>query len=99
MRNVMMVVPVLMINCQVSEYLKIGPVTSQTNIVHTAIIKAAELPVALVAQLEKRSNKFFLSLAISFKLLCVNEKKAPMFYQRRFVLNNGKLLYFIRRVD
>src|ERR1700712_5458252 len=58
-RKVTMVVPVLITNCQVSEYLKTGPVTAQMITVAAAIIKAAELPVAFVAQLEKRSNKFF----------------------------------------
>ena len=59
-----MVVPVLMISCQVSEYLKIGPVTPQIIITVIAVINAAELPVAIVAQLENFSNKFFLFLAI-----------------------------------
>lgn len=43
-----MVVPVLITNCQVSEYWKIGPVTSQTTMVRRAIIKAAVLPEAIV---------------------------------------------------
>jgi hypothetical protein len=55
----MIVVPVLMINCQVSEYFAKGPVTSQATIVQIAMINAAELPVAAVAQLENRSKKFF----------------------------------------
>ncbi len=54
-----MVVPVLMISCQVSEYLNIGPVTNHTKITAIAIKKAAELPVAAVAQFENRSKKFF----------------------------------------
>jgi phosphoribosylpyrophosphate synthetase len=58
-RKVTTVVPVLMTSCQVSEYLKTGPVTSQMIITLMAMINAAELPVAAVAQLENRSKKFF----------------------------------------
>jgi hypothetical protein len=54
-----MVVPVLMISCQVSEYLNTGPVTSHTIMVHIAIINADELPVADVAQFANLSNRFF----------------------------------------
>jgi len=77
-----MVVPVFMINCQVSEYLKIGPVIPHITITEMAIINAVELPVAIVAQLANRSNKFFF-LLISIMLLGRyqkhNQKKAPMF--------------------
>jgi hypothetical protein len=54
-----MVVPVFIINCQVFEYWNIGPVMPHISIIPAAVIKAAELPVAIVAQLAKRSNKFF----------------------------------------
>lgn len=54
-----MVVPVLITSCQVSEYLNTGPVTAQIIIVTVAMINAAELPVAAVAQFENLSNKFF----------------------------------------
>ena len=54
-----MVVPVLIISCQVSEYLNIGPVIPQIIIVEIAMIKAPELPVATIAQFENRSNRFF----------------------------------------
>ena len=63
-----MVVPVFMMSCQVSEYLKTGPVIPQIMITEMAIINAVELPVAIVAQLANRSNKFFF-LLISIMLL------------------------------
>src|SRR5262249_49199190 len=50
MRNVTMVVPVLMMSCQVSEYARMGPVTSQIRMVNTASPKAPELPAQAVAQ-------------------------------------------------
>ena len=43
-RNVMMVVPVLITSCQVSEYLKNGPVTAHASTVRVAVIKAAVEP-------------------------------------------------------
>ena len=64
-----MVVPVLITSCQVSEYLNTGPVTAQTNTTVNAVIKAAELPVACVAQLEKRSKKFSFLPAITIPVL------------------------------
>src|SRR5205814_4878992 len=62
-RNVMIVVPVLMTSCHVSEKLKIGPVTSQTITITQATINAAGLPEALVifvAILSKKYRKVFL---------------------------------------
>ena len=48
MRKVIMVVPVLMTNCQVSEYSKTGPVINQIRIVIMAITNAVELPACRV---------------------------------------------------
>src|SRR6476659_321009 len=53
MRKVMIVVPVLMTSCHVSEYLNIGPVRAQMMITRNAIISAAGRPVALVTLVEK----------------------------------------------
>ena len=44
----MMVVPVLITSCQVSEKLKIGPAISHAIMTQKAMIKADVLPVALV---------------------------------------------------
>src|ERR1700712_2519661 len=63
-KNVIMVVPVFIISCHVSEYLNMGPVIPQIIMVDIAMINAAELPVAMVAQLEKRSNRFFLLVTL-----------------------------------
>ncbi|GAB2547401.1 hypothetical protein GCM10027085_43250 [Spirosoma aerophilum] len=52
----MMVVPVLMTNYQVSEKPKIGPVTAHRSTAVSAMIKAVELPVALVTSEAKRSK-------------------------------------------
>ena len=41
-----MVVPVLIINCQVSEKPKIGPVSAQTTITNSATLKPQALPSA-----------------------------------------------------
>jgi hypothetical protein len=43
-RKVTIVVPVLMISCQVSEKSKIGPVTTQMIIIVTAMINAQGVP-------------------------------------------------------
>ena len=66
-----MVVPVLMISCQVSEKPKIGPVRAQTIMISTAIEKLQAVPSAFevlratVAKAsrtrQKRSRGFFLS--------------------------------------
>jgi hypothetical protein len=53
-----MVVPVLITSCQVSEYLNTGPVTAQITTIRRAMINAAELPVAKVAQSENFSKRF-----------------------------------------
>src|ERR1700712_2851054 len=63
-KKVTIVVPVLMMSCHVSEYLNIGPVTPHIIIIVIAMIKAVELPVAFVAQLENFSNRFVFLLAI-----------------------------------
>lgn len=47
MRNVMIVVPVLMNNCQVLEKLNMGPVTNQTKMINSAPKKAAAVPAAV----------------------------------------------------
>src|SRR5580765_1862657 len=47
-KNVMMVVPVLMTSCHVSENLKTGPVTPHTTIVARATANAHEPPVHAV---------------------------------------------------
>jgi hypothetical protein len=63
-RKVTTVVPVLIMSCQVSEYLNIGPVMPQTTITLIAVKNAAEVPVAAVALFENLSKKFFLSAII-----------------------------------
>ena len=49
-----MVVPVLMINCQVSLKLKIGPATAHKIMTPTAMMKAAGWPTAWALNLAKR---------------------------------------------
>ena len=49
-RKVMMVVPVLMTSCHVSENLKTGPVTPHTTIVARATANAHEPPVHTVTR-------------------------------------------------
>lgn len=44
MRNVTMVVPVLMMSCQVSEYPNAGPVIAQTTMMRIAMTNAQALP-------------------------------------------------------
>ena len=78
-----MVVPVLMMSCQVSEYLKTGPVIPQIMITAMAIINAVELPVAMVAQLANRSNKFFFLLCcicLQMMLIQAQPKKSANVY-------------------
>src|SRR6188508_1870190 len=55
MMNVMMVVPVLMTSCQVSDQRKIGPLINQTMMVPAARQNAAVDPVQRVAQVANRS--------------------------------------------
>src|SRR5258706_12187928 len=52
-----MVVPVLMINCQVSENLKSGPVVDQMSTTRTAVAKAAGRPTAHEVCLARRVNQ------------------------------------------
>ncbi len=52
-RKVMMVVPVLITNCQVSENLKTGPVAAHTTTQSTHSRKAMGLPVARAVALAK----------------------------------------------
>ena len=59
-RKVMMVVLVLMISCQVSLNLKIGPVAAQTTITASASMKVAGLPLRRAAAFAKRLNQDFL---------------------------------------
>src|SRR5437016_4060122 len=62
-RNVMIVVPVLITSCHVSEKLNMGPVTNHMITITQAIINAAGLPEALVifvAILSKKYRKVFL---------------------------------------
>ena len=59
----MIVVPVLITSCQVSEKPKIGPVTAQSITSDKAEIKAAELPVQLVILSAKDSKKGVLSVS------------------------------------
>lgn len=67
MRKVTMVVPVLMINCHVSEKPKMGPVTPQVMMMVMAMTKAMGLPVAVAAHLENLVNS--LSMSLSFAVL------------------------------
>jgi hypothetical protein len=65
----MMVVPVLITNCQVSEKSKIGPEIPQTNTMPKAVKKAAELPVQEVMVVATRSKKLSFSLLFFFILV------------------------------
>jgi len=56
MRKVMIVVPVLTINCHVLLKSKIGPVSAQARMPKTAIAKAIGRPVARAALFAKRVN-------------------------------------------
>lgn len=60
----MIVVPVFITNCHVSEKLNNGPLISQTTTVLAAIRKAVGLPVAFVSLVENVSN-FFLNAFFS----------------------------------
>src|SRR2546426_5089963 len=55
-RNVITVVAVLMMSCQVSLKPKIGPVIAHAAITNTATVKASGLPVAFAVNLVKRVN-------------------------------------------
>src|SRR5262245_26870418 len=55
-RKVTTVVPVLITSCHVSEKRKIGPVTSQTMMMLTAIANAQELPVQAVTARDQVSS-------------------------------------------
>src|SRR5215212_5331299 len=56
MRKVTMVVPVLMINCQVSEYPKIGPVAAQTRITITQSANVIGRPDSFATAAAKAVN-------------------------------------------
>src|SRR3989442_6787072 len=56
MRNVITVVAVLMMSCQVSLKRKIGPVIAHAAITNTATVKASGLPAAFAVHLVKRVN-------------------------------------------
>jgi len=78
-RKVIIVVPVLITNCHVSENLKMGPVIAQIMIISKAIINAAGLPEAFVIFVAIRSkNKakpfdfFFLLFML---MIYVNKKR------------------------
>jgi hypothetical protein len=68
----MIVVPVLMTSCQVSEKLKIGPVINQTIIMAKAIMKAFDVPVACVAFCESRSSNS-LNLFLFFRAIATSK--------------------------
>src|SRR5687768_9714823 len=77
-KKVMMVVPVLITSCQVSEKLKIGPVIAQTIINSMAVRKAMGVPVALVILLDAPSNHsenlvlfFFICPILSSLMFCI----------------------------
>jgi len=59
----MIVVPVLITNCHVSDYLKTGPKITHTIIISIALIKAAGGPAAFVMIPENMSN-IFLTLLV-----------------------------------
>ena len=70
-----MVVPVLITNCQVLEKLKTGPVITHAMITANAIMKAVELPVALVTLAENFSNNtenlFLTFITMNLKMNCL----------------------------
>jgi hypothetical protein len=57
MRNVMMVVPVFMANCQVLLNPNSGPLVAQTRMISTARAKEAGCPAVREVYLAKRSNR------------------------------------------
>ena len=78
-KKVMIVVPVLITNCQVSEKLNIGPVTAHTIITKNAMINDVDVPTARVIADDIFSNRavklVFLFDIFYFK---VKEKVRPI---------------------
>jgi hypothetical protein len=68
-KKVIIVVPVLITNCQVSEKPKSGPVHAQIITIINALINAAGRPVAFVMIVENRSKV----LLIFFEVLTMSE--------------------------
>ena len=74
-----MVVAVLITNCQVSENLKIGPVTAHAMITVNAIRNAVEVPAALVtleATSSNQSLKPFFPFSHDFFYLLISKGKS-----------------------
>src|SRR6266850_4134718 len=67
-KKVTTVVPVLTTNCHVSEKRNRGPVSNQTMMTAKAMMKAADVPVALVALIDNRSS-CWLSLLVFFRTM------------------------------
>src|SRR5262245_37186242 len=65
----MMVVPVLITSCQVSEYLKIGPVTAQTMMMRTARMNAQADPTIVEVLCANFLNSSCISSHLSRLLL------------------------------
>lgn len=77
----MMVVPVLITSCQVSEYLKIGPQMAQIITIDAAMINAPEVPVRCVTLLENLSKKERLFLFFIAYIFCVKQGRNCISYQ------------------
>ena len=81
----MIVVPVLMISCQVSEKWKIGPVIAQVIMTNNEMMKAVEVPTALVMPEEIFSN-LTLKLLFFLFIFLVHKRKSqtikPDFFPR-----------------
>ena len=76
----MIVVPVFITNCQVSGYLKNGPLMPQTITIVNAEIKAIEFPGNIIAAFANRSNNPFLFNLLIFNKTKFQQRKRHKFY-------------------
>ena len=89
----MIVVPVFMTSCQVSEYLNIGPVIPQITTTAKAIPKADELPVQQVIFEAARSNMSFLLFVIA---ICSDDLILSILWEILFSLIVFNLAFRLR---
>jgi hypothetical protein len=64
------VVPVFITNCHVSEKRKIGPVMAQITMTNKAMVKAVEVPTALVIADDIFSNRVLKPFFLLLMFLC-----------------------------
>lgn len=90
-----MVVPVLITNCQTSEYLNTGPVIPQMMMITNAIMNAVALPVVLSCPV----GKTFKQINVLWHKLGINRfvtKKRPCFITTAFLfMVNNSLQFFV----